>query len=65
VNKGDRIAQLICERIYIPELEEVEVYIYLLYLQVWRLKHKMGAVVIIYRARTTFKLEEEVTSGRS
>jgi dUTPase len=30
VNKGDRIAQLICERIYIPELEEVEVYIYLL-----------------------------------
>lgn len=25
VNKGDRIAQLICERIYIPELEECEV----------------------------------------
>ncbi|XP_052097555.1 deoxyuridine 5'-triphosphate nucleotidohydrolase-like [Mytilus californianus] len=24
VNKGDRIAQLICERIYIPELEECE-----------------------------------------
>ncbi|XP_033725494.1 deoxyuridine 5'-triphosphate nucleotidohydrolase, mitochondrial-like [Pecten maximus] len=24
VNKGDRIAQLICERIYIPELEEQE-----------------------------------------
>ena len=65
MNKGDRIAQLICERIYIPELEEVEVYIYLLCLQVWRLKHKMGAVVIIYRAPTTFKLEEEVTSGRS
>ncbi|XP_069101796.1 deoxyuridine 5'-triphosphate nucleotidohydrolase, mitochondrial-like [Argopecten irradians] len=24
VNKGDRIAQLVCERIYIPELEEAE-----------------------------------------
>lgn len=25
INKGDRIAQLICERIYYPEVEEVEV----------------------------------------
>lgn len=25
VKKGDRIAQLICERIFYPELEEVEV----------------------------------------
>ncbi|XP_013385023.1 deoxyuridine 5'-triphosphate nucleotidohydrolase, mitochondrial-like [Lingula anatina] len=24
VNKGDRIAQLICERIYLPDIEEVE-----------------------------------------
>ena len=28
MNKGDRIAQLLCERIYIPELEESEVYIF-------------------------------------
>lgn len=25
INKGDRVAQLICERILYPELEEVEV----------------------------------------
>lgn len=25
ITKGDRIAQLICERIYYPEVEEVEV----------------------------------------
>lgn len=25
VKKGDRIAQLICERVFIPELQEVEV----------------------------------------
>lgn len=25
VNKGDRVAQLICERILYPEIEEVEV----------------------------------------
>jgi hypothetical protein len=32
VNKGDRIAQLICERIYIPELDEIEVYIYIFFM---------------------------------
>lgn len=26
VRRGDRIAQLICERIYYPEIEEVKVY---------------------------------------
>lgn len=28
VKKGDRIAQLICERIYYPDIEEVKVNIY-------------------------------------
>ena len=31
VKKGDRIAQLICERIYAPELEELEVHVHCLH----------------------------------
>lgn len=31
IKKGDRIAQLICERIYYPEIEEVQVWCRKLY----------------------------------